>query len=189
LISCAVVLPAGCTAGGIVHVDYLKLKPASIAVLSVENETVHPLDQMSFGGLLQRAVIGAQVENIPELLRGGLEEALVQKGYELGSPGAAAAGGGTDWRKPLPAGTQEPSFDAVLTAAIESWHAEAGGATSFSMRYRIEMYRVPSAEPLFSGTFYCDHRDDIRARGADDVPGAIRRSARRALASLPSAKE
>lgn len=178
------IFAGGCSSGATLHPEFPRLRPASIAVMAVRNATVIPLDHASFGGLLQRTVIGAQSYDVPELLRGALEEAVVHRGYALGS----APAGGADFSKPLPEGASLPLFDAAIVATIESWMAGTGTSMTVSMRYRLDMYRVPTAEVLYSGTFSCASRDDLRGRGGEDLPAAIRRSAHRALADLPRAK-
>ncbi|MBI4601544.1 MAG: hypothetical protein HY721_06245 [Planctomycetes bacterium] len=180
------VLLAGCGSPGSIHSSYAALKPASVAVLPVRNETVHQLEQVAFGGLLQRLVAGPETYDVPGLLRAGLEEGLERRGYRL-ERAPAPEGARPDDSRPLPEGAPRPPSEAVLLATIESWDAATAGAFSMRMTYRIDLRRVPAGDLLYSGTFVCEEREDARSRGSGDVHGAIRRSALRALASLPRA--
>jgi hypothetical protein len=167
-------IASGCATAE-VNPRYESLKPSVVAVLPVENATIHQLDAVAFGGLLQRGIIGPEVHDIPALLRAGLEESLLLAGYATSS----GAGG-------VPAGAgRPPQFEATLLATIESWWASTVGTPAFSMRYRVEMHHVESGEVLYRNLVESRAEEDPRARSADLVPAAIRRSARRALAELP----
>jgi hypothetical protein len=159
--------------------------PEAIAVLPVHNGTLYSLDKVVFAGLLQRSLIGGETYDIPTILRGGLEEALVIAGYGVvpyePRPGAPRP----DFQKPLPAGTPAPPFDAALHATILAWESSSGGAPSFSLRYRLALCHVPSGELLYSGDFHCVYRSESRSLSAESVESAIRRCARQSLASLP----
>jgi hypothetical protein len=128
-------------------------------------------------------VLGAQTYDIPNLLRGALEENLIRDGYAV-VPAAAHA---PDPSRPAPESAPKPAYDAALVAVIETWRGDTSGGVNMSMRYRLALFRVPTAEVLYHGTFSCEAREDLRNRGADDVTSAIRRSAARALAALPPA--
>lgn len=178
-------LLGGCAHGGWVHPAYSERMPHSIAVLPVRNETVHQLEAVSFGGFLQRAVIGPRTFDIPDILRASFEEALIQTGYEAARP---APGPVTAALESGAARAEEVAaipFDAALHTAIEAWQADTGSSPGLRMRYRIELRSIPGAEILFSGVFPCVHREDSRERGMDAVPNAIRRSAKQALSALP----
>jgi hypothetical protein len=166
---------AGCAAGGELHRDYASLAPRVVHVLPVKNETLHQLDKVSFDGLFQSATIGAELHNIPDLLRGSLEEALVRKGYDAASGPAA-----------VPVLPAAPAA-ANLQATIEAWESEGGGRFDMYLRYRLEMVRIPTGERLYSGVFSSQERADARSSAGGDVVPAIRRSAARALSGLPPA--
>ena len=163
----------------------------------VINETIHQLDQVTFGGILQRVTIGAEAVNVPEVLRGALEEALLIKGYDAppyakpaGEPDGAvpirAQDGGVAEAKPLSPAWASLPFEAVLVAAIETWQASTTGTPSVDMRYRIILFRLPNLEVLYSNVFEGSYREDVRNRSAEGVPTWIRRSARKVLADLPA---
>jgi hypothetical protein len=59
------------------------------------------------------------------------------------------------------------------------------GVPAFGMRYRVELRRVPTGEVLYRQVVECRQEENPRARSADMVPAAVRRSARRALSDLP----
>jgi hypothetical protein len=174
----------GCAAPGEVHPDFVQLEPINIAVLTPRNETMAQLDNVNLSSLLQRSWLNSATYNIPSLLQGALEESVLQRGYALGSANTL---GGVDPRKPSPDGTKPAGCDAALLCWIESWRTAPQNYTNFSMRYRLELRRTGSAELLYSGVFDCDHRDDPRSTEASRVDQSIRRSAQRALASLPAA--
>ena len=177
---------AGCAAGGSIHPEYRQLKPRDIAVLSVKNETIADLGRVTFGGPLQRTIVGVESYNVLELLRGAIEEALLKAGYfiaEVTEPLPFDPG------KPLLDGADRPAFQAAVLASVESWQAhETSNFASFALRYRLEMRRVPTAELLYSGTFTCEQREG-RAQTSESLPRAIRRSVARALGALSAANE
>ncbi|HVR74324.1 MAG TPA: hypothetical protein VMT52_08330 [Planctomycetota bacterium] len=175
----------GCAQAGWVHPGYSERMPHSIAVLPVRNETVHQLDAVSFGGFAQRMIIGAPTFDIPDLLRGSLEESLIQAGYEAARPAPGSVTAALESGKALPEDASAIPFDAALHTAIEGWQADTGSVAGIRMRYRVELRSIPGAEVLFSGVFPCVHREDPRARGTDEVPNAVRRSAKQALGALP----
>lgn len=181
----------GCLPDARIHPDYGRLRPAVVAVPPVENETTHQLDEVSFGGPLQRTVIGVGSYNIPNLLRGALEEALVLHGYSVGTYSEDSRRPKLDFRRPLPPEAARQPFDAVLLSTIESWTSDKLSSSSMVFRFRVEMVRVPTAELLYIGVFECGHRGDSDGRGIgdDQVSTQIRRSAQRALASLPGASD
>jgi hypothetical protein len=179
----------GCASQLQLRPDFNQIRPRVIAVLPVQNETLYQLEQVSFGGLLQRAVIGAPSYDIPDLLRGSLEEALVLRGYQTAAHAEANSGSSLDFRHPLPPGTPKPPFDAVLCTTIESWSSSTMASPSLSMRYRLEMYGAAGGDLLLSGKGECSYREDTRFRSAGDIPAQIRGSAQRVMASLPRGSE
>jgi hypothetical protein len=174
----------GCSSGAIVNPEFARFRPASIAVMPVRNQTVQMLDHVSFGGFTQRLILGAQYYDIPVLLRGAMEEAVVHHGYSL----ASAPASGADYTKPLPDGTARPAFDAVMIVTIDSWTADTGASMRLTLGYHLELYSVPTAEVLYSGAFVCASRNDARNYEGEDPPEAIRRSAHQSLGDLPHAK-
>ncbi len=179
-------LLSGCAAGGTLHPEYARLRPRDIAVLKVKNETISDLGSVAFGGLLQRAVIGAETHNVLELVRGAVEESLLKSGYSIA---AVKEPLGFDPSAPQAGGAGSLPCQAIATTAVESWHADTlSNFSSFSMRYRFELRSYPAAELLYSGTFFCDHRDN-RSQSLDGVSTAIRRSVAQALGALPPVSE
>jgi len=186
----------GCSSSAQVSEGYAALQPSAIAVHPVINETIHQLDQVTFGGILQRVTIGPEAVNVPEVLRGALEEALLIKGYDAppyakppGEPEGAVPvqehDGFAVGAKPLSAAWASLPFEAVLVAAIETWQAATTGTPSVDMRYRVIIFRLPNLEVLYSNVFEGSYREDVRNRSAEGVPTWIRRSARKVLADLP----
>jgi hypothetical protein len=178
-----VCLAGGC-ASGTVYPDFHELKPQSIAVLPVNNATLHPLDAVTFVGIVSETILGAPRYDIPEILRGALEEHLLLAGYDLAPAPAGTGMAATDFRKPLPAGSPAPAFDAVVYPTIVAWRS-GRGSPGFDMRYRLEMHAVPGGRLLYDGEFVCSQRSDTRSWGGETVTNSIRRSAEQSLASLP----
>jgi hypothetical protein len=180
----------------VVHPEYSALRPRAIAVHPVANETLHQLDRVSFGGILQRVTVGVETIDVPVLLRGALEEALLMKDYSAppftrppGEPEDAIpvrAPESESPPRPLPAAWASLPFDAVLVPAIESWQASTMGSSSVGMRFRVVIYRLPEMEVLYSTVFEGSYREDVRTRGNDMIPAWIRRSARKALPDVPA---
>ena len=165
----------------------------------VVNQTIHQLDAITFGGLLQRITIGPAALSVPEVLRGGLEEALLLKDYAsppyARPPGEPEGSIPLDTEDDIPARPEKPlsqawaslPFDAVLVPVIETWHAATTtGTPAADMRYRVVIYRLPGLEILYSHVFEGSYREDVRNRSAEGVPAWIRRSARKVLADLPA---
>ena len=189
-------LLAGCASAATVHPDFARLQPRTIHVAPVANETTYHLDTVSFGGLLQRAVIGGETFDVPRILGAALEEALVAKGYHLdsgvgaggaaGTPEDRGAAGTVDPTKPQP--EAPPPFDASCIATIEEWRSDKLSTNLFYLRYRLEIRRVPTGEILYCGRFFAEHREDARDPGGpSDLESSIRRSVRGALSALPKA--
>jgi hypothetical protein len=173
---------AGCAgAGGQLHADFEKLRPATIAVPQPENRTVVDLEKAVFGGPLQRHVIGAPVFDVPALLGQSLRNELHGRGYQT----VLEVPPGRDFRLPLPQGTEPPGFDAVLYASIQTWHAKTRPPYEARMSYRLELHHVPTGTVLYEGTFKVAAGGE--GRSSPEFLGiAIRNSVRRALAPLPA---
>ena len=93
-------LLAGCvSADGTLHEEFASLSPERIAVPVPDNNTILPLDEVSFGGLLQRAIVGQRTFNVPVLLQREIREELERKGYQTTS----GAGVDEKYRQPQPA--------------------------------------------------------------------------------------
>ena len=186
----------GCSTQARIAPEYAALRPRAIAVQPVVNETIHQLDGVTFGGLLQRVTIGVEAVNVPQLLRGALEEALLIKEYDAppfrkpeGEPEGSipvSAPDGASAAKPLPPPWANLPFEAVLVTAIEAWQASTTGTPAVDMRYRVVLRRLPGLEVLYSNVFEGSYREDVRTRSAEGVPAWIRRSARKVLADLPA---
>ena len=143
------------------------------------NDTILRLDDVSFGGLLQQALLVRQTINVPVEIQRKIQEELEHKGYETTSD----AGGNGKHRQPLPEGAKAPPFDAVLYTTIETWQATTSpiGAKT---RWRFEMYHVPTAALLYEVVYL------VRAGGSRDTPPnffklALNTSIERALMRLP----
>jgi hypothetical protein len=158
---------------------YEALKPGVICVLPVENQTIHQLDRVAFGGLLQRGTVGAQEYDVPAILRASLEESTLFAGYSTAPYDGRPLDG-----SPSPGQPAAP-YDGALLATIESWWANTMGVPAFGMRYRVELRRVPTGEVLYRNSVDLREEENPRTRNVDMVPAAIRRSARRVLADLP----
>jgi hypothetical protein len=172
---------SGCSTAEI-NASYEALKPRVVYILPVDNQTIHQLDKITFGGLLQRGTVGAEEYDIPGILRAAVEESVLLAGYSTAPGGGYAQ---IDWTRPLPEGQPAPPFDGVLVTTLESWWANTLGIPAFGMRFRVELRRVPTGEVLYQNETECRQEEDPRARSADMVPNAIRRAARRVLADLP----
>jgi len=186
----------GCSSSAQVSAEYAALPPRAIAVHPVINETIHQLGGVTFGGILQRVTIGTEPVNVPEILRGALEEALLIKEYPAppyakppGEPEGSIPTDAPDASappKPLPPAWGALPFDAVLVATIETWQASTTSTPAVDMRYRVVLRRLPGLEVLYSNVFEGSYREDVRSRSAEGVPSWIRRSARKVLADLPA---
>ncbi|MGQ9589793.1 MAG: hypothetical protein ACUVYA_05815 [Planctomycetota bacterium] len=189
-------LLAGCASSGTVHPDYGRLAPRVVCVAPVANETIHQLDEVTFGGLFQRTVLWPKKYRVTEILAAAAEESLLRKGYETrsgcGGDGSLAGSPAAlrpvpDYRRPLPEGSALPAFDAVLYLTVEEWAADRTAGSSLHIAYRVELYRVPAAEVLYHGRFSCGYREDPYEPRPDELPIALRRSVSSALAALPAA--
>ena len=145
---------------------YAQLKPTSVVVLPVGNETVYELDQVRFGGLLQRLIKGPEVYDVPALLRGALVEALKRRGFDAGTYDPSEA---LDFTRPLPAGTPEFPFDAVLVPTIHSWYSSGSGQWKIFMTGGVKLYHVPTGELLYSLRCNCSRTADSRRPGSPDL--------------------
>lgn len=156
-----------------------------VAVRPVRNETFLQLDQVALGGLLERALSGPDVYDVPKLLGAGFTKALEDKGYRA----VQLELKDLDFTQPL-AGDARPPFDAVLLSTVESWSAASTSSATpgIDMRVRVEVRRVPEGEILYEATSSSALREDPRSRSANEVPSFIMRSAQKALGSLPGAR-
>ena len=178
---------AGCAPSAFVNPEYGRLEPVRVAVAPVANESIHQLDSVTFGGLLQRTLTGGTTYNVPEIMKEALMDALFSRGYDpvdfkhdLGRPEP-------DFRRPLDPAAERPPFDAYLVCTIEEWQSDKISSSSMHMRYRIEMFKVPTGEVLFSGRFSCGYRDELGEYRFEEVASRIRGSVKRALSALPEA--
>jgi len=178
---------SGCMPPAKIHPDYAKLAPKVIAVLPVVNKTIHQLDQVPIGGLAQRWIVGMETFDVPDILRGALEEALVLREYMPISYTVDPEKGPPDFSRPIVGAN--PPFDGALVATIESWTSGSTSLTDVTMRYRVELYRVPTAEKLFSGEFDMVYRENVMGSSANDLRSQIRYSAQRALRWLPQGSD
>jgi hypothetical protein len=178
-------LVSGCVSA-YVNPDYKRLEPRTIAVLPVENHTIQHLDKVSIGGLLQSLTFGGETFNIPELLSGAIRAALVDRGYAVVPLPAELD---VDFRKPQDSPGGGKDYDAALYATILGWNSDPNTSPMFHLRYRIQIYRVPTAEQLFEGTFDCGTMDDPHRLDMTPLPSQIERCSEMALHDLPRAGE
>ena len=171
---------AGCvSASGTLHEEFFSFNLKRIAVPPPANDTILPLDDVSFGGLLQQALLIRQTINVPVEIQRKVQEELERKGYETTSD----ADGNGKHRQPLPEGAEAPPYDAVLYTTIETWHATSS-PIGVKTRWRFEMYHVPTAALLYEVVYL------VRAGGSRDTPPdffkwALNTSIERALLRLP----
>lgn len=179
-----VCIPGGCTSVGSLHPDFDRFRPRTVCVLPVENATVHRLDHVSFGGILQRALLGARTLDVLEILRGAAEESLILKGYRIGEcpPGAASAGED-------PTRAARSGADAVCRVTVTEWASDSVTGESLHVVYRIEIRHVESGAILFAARHGCGYRESDREPREDEIPYLIRRSVRTALGALPEVPE
>ena len=171
---------AGCvSASGTLHEEFSSFSLERIAVPPPANDTILPLDDVSFGGVLQLALLKQRSINVPVQIQRKIQEELERKGYETTSD----ADGNGKHRQPLPEGTEVPPFDAVLYTTIETWHATSS-PIGVKTRWRLEVYHVPTAALLYEVVYL------VRAGGSRDTPPdffewALNTSIERALLRLP----
>lgn len=127
----AAILAPGCAPVARVHPEFEALRPSRIAVLPIANETAYQLDRVTFGGPLQRALIGVEEHDVPELLGGALEEGLVLRGYEALRWVPQGPWAKVDFSRPLATG-QAPALAAGLPAGPPATPASEGATGSAS---------------------------------------------------------
>ena len=178
LATVAVLAQLGCAASvEFVHPHIEEFAARTVAVEPIVNETVYTLDAVAFGGPLQRLVVGAQKYDIPSVLLGALEEALLLRGYDPRSPDRSDSGS---------AGMLDGDADMVARCAIVFWEAETSGSPSMDLRFRLDL-STPQGERLYGGTFAARYRQSGRSRTHKDPTAAIRSAMAAALRELPSA--
>jgi len=153
----------------------------------VANETIHQLDRVTSGGLIQRALTGGATYDVPEIVGAALQEALISRGYDPVDFKHDPDHPERDYRRRLDGGAELPPFDAYLVCTIEEWQSDKISSSSMHMQYRIEMFKVPTGEVLFSGQFSCGYRDELGEYRSEEVVSQIRSSVKRALSALPEA--
>jgi hypothetical protein len=167
---------AGC-AGGEVHPRFFDVRPRTLSVLSVKNDSGQALESVSFDGALHSAMVGARVSDLAELIRGAVEETLVLKGYEIVD--GDGDGGSNDDDNGL-------SEHATLHVTVTAWSHSRGSGAQFRLRYRIEVQHALTGDLLYDGDFQCAHQPRAGTRRAP-VGLALRRCVRQALDGLPGA--
>jgi hypothetical protein len=163
-----------------------------VAVLSVRNNTVYELENIRFGGILQRLAQGPQTCNVPAVLHDSFVAGLKKGGYTVVSYRPADANSASaDFTKPLPEGSPALPFDAILLSTINSWYSAGSGQWKASMGFEVKLYHVPTAELLYSAEGnYARTAAGLRGPSSHDLCGDfVRFCARRSLASLPAASE
>jgi hypothetical protein len=188
LVAAAALAGAGCGAPTFLHEDYARLAPSTVAVLPSLNRTIYQLDEVTFGGLLQRAMSTPRPINVPLVVQGAVQDALVARGYgtllcEAGSREAAV-----DFTRPL-VDAEPRRFDAACITTIEGWRSDRTSTSTLYMKYRVDLYRVPTAELLFTGHFSVthgpEHDIDDSADSTLDVPRILRDAVMESLSALP----
>lgn len=182
-------LLVGCRSPAEVHPEYARLAPSKVLVPPPVNRTIHQLDAVTFGGLLQRAVIGGDTYNVPRLLQGSVEDTLVLRGYSVAEDAAIPDVDPPDFRQPLPADAPLPDFDGICYAEILEWRSRRTSTSGLHMKYRLELYRVPTGELLFSGDFAFEGKGSMNDPEFENLAKLIRQSVRGALSFLPRAEE
>ena len=165
--------------------DYDRLRPQTIELAPVQNRTVYPLKSVSFGGTIQRNLLGARPYDIPFLLRSSCDELLSEKGYRTvvrervrEIPSGDTPSGDVD--------AQPEWAAATFTCTIESWSAGTGSLPYMKLIYRIEIRQKNGDTELFNTTSTAT-ADGRSMRRSIDVERAIRSSVRHALSELPDA--
>ncbi len=193
-----------------VHPEFESYGVQHIGVFDVENETVYQLNDVSFGGILQRGFFGVRQYNIPAVLRSGIEAALLRKSYETlalgkrpegdvrgtidatsdeespaGSPAAAAST--TSGTPPLAVDPGGRLHDAELTCRIVFWQGNPGARPEMKVAFRLELYSVAGREKLYAGTFTARYKQGPRGQSQVDVARLIRTAVIGAFSDLPAA--
>ena len=170
----------GCASARVtLHEEFSSLSPTRIAVPLPDNDTILPLDAVSFETALQRAILGQTTFNVPVLIRSEIKRELQRKGYE--TPPHTEIDG--KYRQPQPAEVAAHAFDAVLYTTIETWH-DTTSPIGVKSRWKLEVYHVPTATVLYRSVYV------VRAGGRHDNPPeffrkAVTTSIKRALSKLP----
>ncbi|MBN1442612.1 MAG: hypothetical protein JXA90_07885 [Planctomycetes bacterium] len=170
------------------HPRFDALRPRVIDVRPVENETVRPLDRVSFGGLAQRLITGPREYDVPGLLHHALLKVLEEKGYGAETGLSVAHSPGVDFRLPSEGAIDTP-FDAVLFTRILSWSVSRVTTTRVSLGLRVELYAVPGGELLFDHELKGFIEDEDPASDGTFLAPGLRRVAYRALADLPRCED
>lgn len=170
----------GCVGQVEVHPDYERIAPRTVSVEPVGNETIHDLHQVSFGGILQRVIVGPETLDVPAILRASLVDALARKGYET--------------RLDYSAGGEEAADDAVREDArcrliVEEWSSDRVSSASIRMAFRVELDRASTGERLFTGRYRYAFLEESGEPHANDLPGSLAGAVRTALTALPAAPE
>jgi len=177
---------AGCATRGEVHERYDELGPSRIDVPEPENRTVVPLDEIGYGGLLQRVITGPRVYPVTDMLRQGLRDALLEKGYDV-ADGASARYAQVDFREPVGDASVTPPFDAVLYSTVEGWSERRAHPAGVALKLRVALHRVPSGERLYEAVHVAHMSEDRHGPDSQGrfLESGLRRAAAGALADLP----
>ena len=134
-----VVSLAGCQSHVTLNANYAALSPRTIDTRWPQNDTVVPLDQVAYGGFLQRGITGPRVFNVPLLFVRGLRDSLRNKRYLI-TENLSDAHKDADFRGPLLKSHPDLPFDAVLYSTFLSWSRSGGFPDRVDSKVRIELY-------------------------------------------------
>ncbi|MCZ6794984.1 MAG: hypothetical protein O7J95_15380 [Planctomycetota bacterium] len=172
-----------------VHPSFDALKPQRIDVRWPANETVHPLERVAYGGLLQRLVSGERVYNVYDLLYRGLREALEEKGYATSDRVSEGRFGAVDFRTPGGEIGEDVPFDAVLYSKVVGWHRrDRSFPNGVTVGLELAIYKVPGAEKLYEireSVFLRDDQHGSQGSHGRFLESGLRHAAYRTLSGLP----
>ncbi len=179
-----VLLVAGCALPAFVDARMGVDPPQVVAVPPVTNETVYPLGAVSFGGMLQRSVLGVQLYDVPELLAAAIDENLRSKNYDTMVLETSPI---PEIREAIGAGRahDQVTYDAVIAARILTWQAETGSLANMRFEFEIELFSTDSLEKLFSVRSHAAYREEPHSRVPRGPAKAIRRAVFAAMRQFP----
>jgi hypothetical protein len=180
----------GCVGQVEVHPDYEQIGPTGICLEPVRNETIHDLRQVSFGGILQRVLVGPETLDVPAILQASLQDALTRRGYETrldcdGSEPATVAGAEAPEIGDASAEGGGAEYDARCRLVVEEWSSDRVSSASIQMVFRVELDRVSTGERLFTGRYRYAFLEDSGEPHANDLPASLAGAVKTALTTLP----
>ena len=182
-------IPTACRSPHALPDGLLELGARTIVLPPVVNETTRPLDDVTFGGFVQRSMSGSRGVDFPALLEQSVLESLRSKGYEVVRP----ASGSDPSIRPASAGSPDDSTEDVsalrLEVTIEAWSGRVVSPLAYSMRYRLRYLEEATGEVLW------EERRSVRDQAEPRSPAqtgfigrSVKSSVRRALEPLPAVR-